>query len=72
MTKEFILNTLLPYKEDPTTCATNEKGGYEYLTKDGKKCATKGRNGNFEPMIPLEELDIKRINKEIEILKTRI
>lgn len=39
MTKEFILNTLLPYKEDPTTCATNEKGGCEYLTKDGRKCA---------------------------------
>tara|TARA_R110000851_G_scaffold107744_1_gene228227 strand:+ start:4307 stop:4705 length:399 start_codon:yes stop_codon:yes gene_type:complete len=36
--KQFILDTLLPYKEDPTTC------GYEvssclYLTGDGKKCA---------------------------------
>lgn len=39
MTKEFILNTLLPYKEDPSTCAINEEGACLYLTDDGKKCA---------------------------------
>jgi len=40
MTREFILNTLLPYKEDPSTC------GYDiheklclYLTNDKKRCA---------------------------------
>ena len=39
MEKKFILDTLLPYKQDPTTCAKNGKGGCEYLTKDGRKCA---------------------------------
>lgn len=38
MTKEFILNTLLPYKENPSNCA-NEDSGCVYLTADGKKCA---------------------------------
>lgn len=38
----------------------------------GIKPATKGRNGSFELMIPLIESDIKRINKEIEVLKQRI
>lgn len=37
--QQFILDTLLPYKENPLTCATNSKGGCEYLTEDGKKCA---------------------------------
>ena len=39
MEKKFILDTLLPYKQDPTTCAKNEKGGCSYLTTDGRKCA---------------------------------
>jgi hypothetical protein len=38
MTREFILNTLLPYKQDPTTCAIDGTNCL-YLTKDGKKCA---------------------------------
>ena len=38
--KEFILGTLLPYKNDPTLCAIDEKiGSCKYLTKDGKMCA---------------------------------
>ena len=36
--KQFILDTLLPYKEDPTTCAIGD-GECLYLTKDGRKCA---------------------------------
>jgi len=40
MTREFILNTLLPYKEDPSTCGFNPKTqGCFYKTEDGKKCA---------------------------------
>jgi hypothetical protein len=36
--REFILNTLLPYKQDPTTCGYN-MGACLYLTEDGRKCA---------------------------------
>jgi len=39
MTKEFILGILLPYFDDPTTCAVNEDGLCSYLTEDGRKCA---------------------------------
>ena len=35
--KQFILDTLLPYKQDPTTCAID--GACKYLTEDGRKCA---------------------------------
>lgn len=38
MTREFILNTLLPYKEDPSTCAYDkETKKCYYLTEDGKE-----------------------------------
>lgn len=37
--QQFILDTLLPYKVDPSTCAVSPQGGCEYLTKEGKKCA---------------------------------
>lgn len=37
-TRQFILDTLLPYKQDPTTCGYYE-GTCSYLTNDGKKCA---------------------------------
>ena len=36
--KQFILDTLLPYKEDPTTCAIGD-AKCMYLTEDGRKCA---------------------------------
>jgi hypothetical protein len=36
--KQFILETLLPYKQDPTTCGVFI-GSCRYLTGDGKKCA---------------------------------
>lgn len=38
MTKKFILDTLLPYKENPETCGDNGKGCV-YLTEDNKTCA---------------------------------
>ena len=39
-TRQFILKTLLPYKEDSSKCALSpDNGGCVYLTKDGKKCA---------------------------------
>jgi len=38
--QEFILETLLPYFQDPSTCAWNEsEERCEYLTSDDKKCA---------------------------------
>jgi hypothetical protein len=37
MTKEFILDTLLPYKKDSSLCAIDN--GCVYLTPNGKKCA---------------------------------
>lgn len=38
--KQFILDTLLPYKEDPSTCAWNPVDKTcLYLTEDGRKCA---------------------------------
>lgn len=38
--RQFILDTLLPYKNDPGTCGYNEVDEMcEYLTNNGKKCA---------------------------------
>lgn len=37
-TRQFILDTLLPYKQNPKLCAA-EGGQCLYLTKDGRKCA---------------------------------
>ena len=37
--REFILNTLLPYRENPNLRASDKYGVCSYLTKDGKKCA---------------------------------
>ena len=37
--KQFILDTLLPYKQDPSTCAIDECDVCLYLTEDGRKCA---------------------------------
>lgn len=40
MTRKFILNTLLPYKENPSLCAFIKTDHLcMYLTEDGKKCA---------------------------------
>ena len=37
--KKFILDTLLPYLEDPSTCGFDTDEGCLYLTKCGKMCA---------------------------------
>lgn len=37
--KDFILKTLLPYREDKNNCGRIEDGACMYLTPDGKKCA---------------------------------
>lgn len=38
--RQFILDTLLPYKNDPSTCGYDEEdGGCLYKTKLGQKCA---------------------------------
>lgn len=36
--REFVLKTLLPYKEDNSLCGF-ERDGCVYLTNDGRKCA---------------------------------
>lgn len=38
MTKEFLIKSLLPYKNDPSLCGYNY-GNCVYLTEDNKKCA---------------------------------
>lgn len=38
MTKEFIIKSLLPYKENPSLCGYND-GDCVYLTEDKKTCA---------------------------------
>ena len=37
--KQFVLDTLLPYKKDRSLIALNSKGNCCYLTTDGRKCA---------------------------------
>lgn len=37
--RQFILDSLLPYKLDSSKCGMNEYKSCLYLTKDGKKCA---------------------------------
>lgn len=37
--QDFIMGTLKPYFDDPTTCATDAGGRCKYLTEDGRKCA---------------------------------
>lgn len=39
MTKEFLIKSLLPYKENPQLCGYENGKGCVYLTKDGRKCA---------------------------------
>lgn len=61
MTREFILNTLLPYKEDPSTCAI-DRGTCKYLDSKGRKCALgkhliEGIHQTFNGVV--DELDVK-------------
>ncbi len=52
--RKFILDTLLPYKEDPTTCAKEDEMCV-YLTDDGKKCAV-GKHMKDGPWQKLENV----------------
>tara|TARA_B110000211_G_C13612600_1_gene349615 strand:+ start:174 stop:545 length:372 start_codon:yes stop_codon:yes gene_type:complete len=64
--KQFILDTLLPYKEDPETCAIVGVQ-CEYLTKDGRKCAVGKhmKKGRWQTQIT----DIIGINKHFDLDK---
>ena len=64
--KQFILETLLPYKEDPTTCAI-DGGKCEYLTEDGRKCAVGKhmKKGTWQTVF----MDVSNINDEFGIDK---
>lgn len=37
--RQFILDTLLPYRRNPNTCALGDGRLCFYLTNDGRKCA---------------------------------
>ena len=38
--RQFILDTLLPYRNDPSLCSIDKKTGYcLYLSEEGKTCA---------------------------------
>ena len=37
--QQFIIDTLLPYKEDKSNCGIDDGGTCLYLTEDGKMCA---------------------------------
>lgn len=68
--KDFVLKTLLPYKEDTSTCAMNKVGECVYLTKDGKKCAI----GKWMKEGPWQQSNVDAWNlfdgyKSIDILK---
>ena len=64
--KQFILDTLLPYKEDPTTCAID---GVKclYLTKDGRKCAVGKhmKKGKWQT----EFMDVRDVDREFSLDK---
>tara|TARA_R110002074_G_scaffold218478_6_gene388946 strand:+ start:207 stop:578 length:372 start_codon:yes stop_codon:yes gene_type:complete len=64
--KQFILDTLLPYKEDPTTCAI-ELGICQYLTEDGRMCAVGKhmKKGTWQT----ENMDVDSIYDEFGIEK---
>ena len=64
--KQFILDTLLPYKEDPTTCAI-DGDSCVYLTEDGRKCAVGKhmKKGRWQEVIT----DVIGINREFGIEK---
>ena len=75
--KKFVLDTLLPYKNNPTICGWNKSEGLcEYLTAEGNKCAVgkhlkekpewQGYIGNIEGMV--DSLD-KRDMQLDDVLK---
>jgi hypothetical protein len=63
--EQFIIDTLLPYKEDPETRAVNDGGLCEYLTSDGKKCAIGKhlKEGNWQSYVG----SVKALNEEFTL-----
>ena len=71
--RQFIIDTLLPYKEDRSLCAYDrETGSCRYLTTDGRKCALgqhfiegnhQNHEGNAESIFYYYEPD-KILNEE--------
>ncbi len=49
--RQFILDTLLPFLQDPSTCAMDSNGNCRYLTEDGRKCAL-GKHIRPEAYLP--------------------
>lgn len=62
MTREFILNTLLPYKEDSSTCAINQFGNCMYLDDKGRKCAV-GKHMKTGPWQLIENKNIRDLHE---------
>jgi hypothetical protein len=61
-TRQFILDTLLPYKLDPSTCGYDNVEKYcVYLTQDGRRCAV-GKH--------LKEGEWLYSKKEVEMLNS--
>ena len=67
--KQFILETLLPYKEDPKTCAMGFRK-CKYLTEDGRKCAVGKhmKKGKWQTQI-VDVIGIDRIYGLDKVLK---
>ena len=66
--KQFILETLLPYKQDPTTCAIDGgEGVCKYLTEDGRKCAVGKhmKKGKWQTKV----MDVRDIDREFGLKK---
>ena len=67
--REFILQTLLPYKEDPTKCGYDRYNDIcKYITKEGNKCAVgkhmkagEWQNNNKAIDILLKDFTLKEI-----------
>lgn len=73
MTRNFILKTLLPYKENRKLCAS-QYGQCMYLTEDGRKCAVGMhlKQGEWQKFIgDVEGLDDEYSLEQILLAKAR-
>lgn len=63
--EQFIIDTLLPYKEDPETRAVSRYDLCTYLTDDGKKCAIGKhlKEGNWQSYVG----SVKALNEEFTL-----
>tara|TARA_R110000796_G_scaffold207342_1_gene323647 strand:+ start:457 stop:822 length:366 start_codon:yes stop_codon:yes gene_type:complete len=65
--EQFIIDTLLPYKEDPETRAVNENEYCMYLTDDNRKCAVGQhlKKGEWQRFIG----DVSMVDEEYDIFE---